>query len=357
MASRYWVGGGSSSNWNATGNTNWAATSGGAGNASVPGVSDDVFFDAASPSPSVLSAGISVQSVSFAGYTGTFTHNANITLTVSTGVTFAAGMTYTFGSVTSRITMGGSLTTAGKTLPRLDTVASGTLTLQDALICDRIGVEGVSSTFTANNFNVSMRRFGILSGGRTVNMGNGTWTILDGASGGFFATTANTLNCGASTLRFPACANEPTFTPADYTYNAVQCDSPQPGLTAGVRFSDIAESHYGILTIGAGRTIIFANGISLEVVVFTAHGAPLSPITLRRPDDLDFPWSLEVVGSADIAYVRVEGSQASGAAFPATPIPGGVDLGNNTGWVFPAAGIPGSGGTASLGTKETFRLG
>lgn len=36
MASRFFVGGGSSTNWSATGNTNWSATSGGANNDSVP---------------------------------------------------------------------------------------------------------------------------------------------------------------------------------------------------------------------------------------------------------------------------------------------------------------------------------
>lgn len=37
MAARFWVGGGSTANWNATAPTNWAETSGGAGNQSVPG--------------------------------------------------------------------------------------------------------------------------------------------------------------------------------------------------------------------------------------------------------------------------------------------------------------------------------
>src|SRR3989344_2709650 len=44
-ASRYWVGGGSSVNWDATSNTNWGSASNTQDNASVPTSADDVFFD------------------------------------------------------------------------------------------------------------------------------------------------------------------------------------------------------------------------------------------------------------------------------------------------------------------------
>ena len=43
MADRYWVGG--TGNWDTT-TTNWSATSGGAGGASVPTTADNVIFDA-----------------------------------------------------------------------------------------------------------------------------------------------------------------------------------------------------------------------------------------------------------------------------------------------------------------------
>src|SRR3990167_5450854 len=82
-ASRYWVGGGASSNWNATGNTNWSATSGGANNASVPTASDDVFFDSNSGTGnSVISASHSIKSLDCTGYAGTLTHNAIRTLSI-----------------------------------------------------------------------------------------------------------------------------------------------------------------------------------------------------------------------------------------------------------------------------------
>ena len=78
--SRYWVGGGSSVNWNATANTNWAATSGGANNQSVPTSIDDVIFDTTA-SPATISATITILSFrKDPGYTGTITRSATLTV-------------------------------------------------------------------------------------------------------------------------------------------------------------------------------------------------------------------------------------------------------------------------------------
>lgn len=109
-ASRYWVGGGSSANWDATANTNWSATSGGANNASVPTSADDVFFDGVGggASNSTLSAGITIRSLDMTGYTNTLTHNENITLSIGDATAGAGnnalifgGLTYTLGSATT----------------------------------------------------------------------------------------------------------------------------------------------------------------------------------------------------------------------------------------------------------------
>lgn len=52
MANRYWVGG--SGTWDASSTTNWSATSGGAGGASVPTSADAVIFDSNSGAPLTL---------------------------------------------------------------------------------------------------------------------------------------------------------------------------------------------------------------------------------------------------------------------------------------------------------------
>src|SRR3990167_10434247 len=103
-AARYWVGGGSSANWNATGNTNWGTASNTQDNASVPGVSDNVIFDGVGTgaSNSTLSANITVVKVDFTGYANTLTHNSGIVLTLNVAadnpIKLSTGMTYTLGS-------------------------------------------------------------------------------------------------------------------------------------------------------------------------------------------------------------------------------------------------------------------
>jgi len=104
MAARFWVGGGSSANWNATGNTNWSASSGGANNASVPGTSDSVTFDVNGNVDSILSANVTVQSFTVtSGYTATITHNATLTLNLS-GTMWVMNGTHTIAG-TGQITI------------------------------------------------------------------------------------------------------------------------------------------------------------------------------------------------------------------------------------------------------------
>lgn len=81
---RYWVGGGSSTAWNATGNTNWSDTSGGSNNASVPTAVDDVIFDGSgsnAQSNSNISANQTITTFSVtSGYSGSISHSAQLTL-------------------------------------------------------------------------------------------------------------------------------------------------------------------------------------------------------------------------------------------------------------------------------------
>jgi hypothetical protein len=143
MADRYWVGGGSSANWNATSPTNWSATSGGSNDASVPTSADDVFLDGNSPN-STLSASITIRSLNCTGYTNTLTHNAGVQLTIAgknAGINFSSAMTYTKGSdTTSNLYFSGqglySLETNGKILGNMrtdSTTASLVLRLVDDL--------------------------------------------------------------------------------------------------------------------------------------------------------------------------------------------------------------------------------
>lgn len=100
MATRYWVGG--SGTWDAVSTTNWAASSGGSGGASVPTYADDVVFDSLSNATA---------------YTVTLGHSFQGTGTIS-------GSVLTITAVTSgALAVGSTVTTAG--LPTASTYISG----------------------------------------------------------------------------------------------------------------------------------------------------------------------------------------------------------------------------------------
>ena len=105
MANRYWVNGGVTNNWSDT--SNWSITSGGAGGASVPGVSDDAIFDTNSASHNcTVNANIDVLSITYTSYVGTFeasTYTINVAGDVS-----ASGSTAIISLSSSAWTVGGN---------------------------------------------------------------------------------------------------------------------------------------------------------------------------------------------------------------------------------------------------------
>ena len=94
MANRYWVGGGSSTNWSATGNTNWGTASNTQDNASVPTSSDDVFFDGVGTGDSTCActSNVYAKTLDFTGYTNTLTNGSYTYWNIYGNLTFSAGM-------------------------------------------------------------------------------------------------------------------------------------------------------------------------------------------------------------------------------------------------------------------------
>ena len=96
MADRYWVGG--TGTWDASDTTNWSATSGGAGGASVPVAADRVFFNASSGAGTcTLGADGTCQVINCTGYTGTIDFSTFKIVCVGNNTTIVAlGTTATF---------------------------------------------------------------------------------------------------------------------------------------------------------------------------------------------------------------------------------------------------------------------
>ena len=180
-ASRYWVGGGASANWNATANTNWAAISGGANNQSVPTSADDVIFDTTA-SPATISATITILSFTkTAGYTGTITRNAVLTVAGNFTDNTASAWAGTSGLT---ISAASTMTSGGQTWGALLTFnSSGTRTLVGnwsvtSLSCNNVSVvlnKTVSEILTCTN-GISLTSNGALTGNSDIIITGGTWS-------------------------------------------------------------------------------------------------------------------------------------------------------------------------------------
>ena len=185
-ATRYWVGGHpTNNNWNQTGSgtTNWSATSGGAGGASVPGASDDVIFDGAGGGNSTATISATITVLSFTvtgGYTSTITHNAvltvagNVTLNTSYTIAGSSGMTISAAS---------TITSGGKTWPNVMTwsgantkTLSGNLTVSGLLTVSSLTTLNQTGTDTLILSNGITNTSGATSGTARIKLTGGTWT-------------------------------------------------------------------------------------------------------------------------------------------------------------------------------------
>lgn len=298
-ASRYWVGGGSSANWNATGNTNWGSTSGGANNASVPTSADDVTFDGAGANGndnSTISATITILSLDMqTGYTATMTHNA--VLTIAGNWTFRN--TYTIAGASGiTISAASTITSNGTTWPNnlTFTGASTTKTLLGDLTINRLfattgGTSGAAIINATTNeilyLNGGLSIVGNISGTAAIYLQGGTWSASTTAGqltnilyingnvtvsgsvskstgsitylSGTVTTTGSTLNIGTSI----------GLDTNGITWNNINMSSGTPTLTLLSNLSingvfSVNTSFSTTITPSASQTVTIAGGLTLN---------------------------------------------------------------------------------------------
>lgn len=268
MATRFWVGG--TGTWDASTTTNWSASTGGAGGASVPGASDTVTLDGAS---------------------GGGTVTVNTTVNIST------------------LAMG---------------AFTGTL------------------DFSANNNNVTSTVIsGSGTGTRTLNMGNGVWTITTPGSAtpwNFATTTGLTLNRNSSTISISnGATNTITFAGGSLTWGVVTFSSAGKivNITGTNTFSNI------ILT--APTRIEFTPGVTTTIQnAFTFTGSSSNPIEVSSSTIGTIGTISVATGSPTMTWAGVHDlTFTGGATFTAT---NSLNLGNNTGITISS---PSSGGGTS----------
>jgi hypothetical protein len=273
-ATKYWVGGGTTANWNASPITNWAATDGGTIRVAAPTTSDSVYFTGTgvtANSNSTISATTAFLSYFFvgSGYSATLTFNAN--LQVAGGIVFGANMTigglgYIVLSGTSSITSNGKTFTGG-----LD--GAGTCTLNDNLTINlnllanitlngnniyvkgsfQPGSTGIGTTvvnmigtgtISTTNVNNSIQNSIVINTSGTITIGtmgyaNGTFTYTAGTVN---VASAATLAIGANTIFNTNGINWGTVTTNTNTtirLNSLFTSTRQMTLTGNITFTGI----------------------------------------------------------------------------------------------------------------------
>jgi hypothetical protein len=411
MADRYWILG--TGTWDATSTTNWSASSGGAGGASVPTAADNVFFDANS------NVGTGAFTVTMAntprvcndflasGLDGVMTlAGTSIGLTVSGSLTFQAtnfSRTYTGTTTFNATTTGKTVTTNGVSLAAVTfNGVGGGWTLGSAINLGSSTLTITNGTFdTSSSGNYAVTAGSISSSNsnvRTINLNASTVTLSANSFVVFTTSTNLTFNAGTSTIN--GSSSSPTFAGGSKTFYNLSFTSSSAdfgSITGTNTFNNLtitgrtsigiaiyrlsaSQTINGTFTVSAStasayRTNIVAvtNGISQtltcaaiaamsdvdfrDITIAGAHGT-LSGTRLGDcggNTNITFPAAKTVfyrqTGSANWgATGSGSWSATSGGALDATMFPLSQDTA-----VFPAATYPASGSTTTI--NSSYQIG
>jgi hypothetical protein len=305
---RYWVGG--SSTWDTSSTTNWSASSGGAGGASVPRQVDSVVIDANSGSPTITMTGALVcASLTTTGATcvltstGSLSMAGNLTLSATTTWSASGGLTFTttgtvttngvtinspvtFNGASQTFTLGSALT-VGATLTT--TFTAGTLALSTFTLS--------TGFFNSNNANTRVLSFG--TGNITCNAAGGTLWDTSTVTGFSFtgtsqvnisnnSATATTVITGAATeaqaLNFNYTTGTYTLTDTSAIYKNVNWTGFTGTVSNSARtiYGNWTNPSSGIIWTAGANTQIFAQATGTQTI--TSNGVTLDfPISRSSP--------------------------------------------------------------------------
>lgn len=332
MADRYWVGG--TDNWDGTAGTKWATTSGGAGGASVPTNSDNVFLDAASGTVTVTIATTALcLDLNCAGFTGTLAGSQPMNIRGS--LFFSTTMTRTnSGSKTfSATTTGKTITNNGKGLGGTFTFFNGNggeWILQDDISFNTLQFS--TGTLNTNGKAVSVGPTGSLTiaaaGTKVLTLGSSVITL---SGSGLNASTATNLTVNAGTSTIILSNISPTFAGNGQTYNNVELT----GSTGGGTFNISGNNTFNSFTISrtAAVTVKFTDGTTNTATNWAIAGTPGNVITLTNTASTTQATLIKAGGgSVTVDYANISWINATPSfTWFAT---NSTDSGNNTGLTF-----------------------
>ena len=293
MADRYWRGG--TGTWNTSSTTNWSATSGGLGGASVPTAADSVFFNDDSGTGTItltgalacLSLNISRTSgtLTFTG-TGTIACSGSLNVSGTTGVTWTATGLITFNATSAR-----TITTNGLIFacPFTFNGVGGSWQFQDNFTSASTSTAVVTLTAGTLDFNARTMNFfrfvssgtgvrAIIATGATVNITGNASTVLD------FTTITNlTLTGWACTFTYAGPSGNRTISLAAFTevqaFNIVINGGSDVVILSGTMrdlnltgfggtLNSSSRTLFGNLTLGTSTTV--ADGAAITAFVNTS---------------------------------------------------------------------------------------
>ena len=252
MANRYWVGG--NGTWDTTTTTNWSATSGGAGGASVPTSGDDVFFDlnsnAGNPTFGVtISSSVSVLSLTISGLAGTLTLGSGVSGGLSVvGGNFSLPSTNLVWTVTATTTFAvgsGStqtINTGGNSFPGpVSFSGAGTRRLLSNMTVTGASTTLIAGTLDLNNFTLSTTTF--VSTNTAV-----TRAFAFGTTGAITTTGSGTVWNVSNTNNNITYTGTPTVNISNNTANAVTIN--HNGNEAGAFNFNFINGTYSLTAFG-----------------------------------------------------------------------------------------------------------
>ena len=345
MANRYWIGG--TGTWDTSSTTNWSATSGGSGGASVPSTADDVFFDSASGAGTIsLSGALNCKSITTTG--SSFTFSSTGTLTIAGGITWSATTTWS-ASGTITFTSSGTITTNGVVLGCAVTFngAASTWSLATALTLNPTygTLTLTNGTVTTNNNSVTARRIVFATGTRTLNMGSSTFIILgtstDIDSWDVVDPVNLTINSGTSSIYLTETytgVSQQNFVGGGFTYyNLIYTGDQTSAISGNNTFTTIQNNIQPIV-------IQFAAGSTQTITNFNLTGTASSFVVIGSSiPGTQFNLVKSDTNNVIVLYCNISDSAASPGSTWYAPISVGyligtvnTDSGNNTGWNFTA---------------------
>lgn len=297
MADKYWVGGGTNTNWNSSPTTNWANSDNGTGNQTAPAAGDRVFFTSNSGTgASVWNTSISLTMLDCTGSKNVVTHNNSVTFTITAGnviLPTGAGGSYTAGGTAATFTFTNTtgtcqFNTNGFTITGFTRSGVGGTTqltgdCNAAFNTTSTGLSLTGGTLDLNGYTITAPIFSITGAGTRAITGAGGITINN--TNASAATPLNITGSGFTLPSFTATTTLSgqhdgvhTFTFFGLTWGplVVNANGSFPaGLGKGTKNTGSATSTFASVTVNGPVSLIWAASATNTVTgAFNTIGSP-----------------------------------------------------------------------------------